>query len=387
MLVAGRALQGLAMGLVPVAMAAARDHMPTERVPGTIALLSVSAAAGVGAGYPISGLFASALGLSAAFWFGAAMAGLTLLAAFFIVPASSSRTRTSLDATGVVLLTAGLTALLIAVAQGSSWGWASPVVLALLAGSAIVMSAWVAQQLRVRDPLVELRLLRRPAVAASDCFAFVLGIAMYMFLSVISEFVQVPSELGYGFSASVVVAGLCLVPFSVISIVVTRVLPSLREFFGERALLPIGSILLASAGAFFAVFHQSIAAAFAAMGILGFGFGLTYALIPGRIVRSVPESETGSAMGFYQVVRYIGFSLGSALAASILASDTPPGQHQPLEGGYTLALWVAVGFCLAAAVMAWVLPTEAAHPTEGENVLGEEDAELASAGLVGVTRD
>ena len=56
------------------------------------------------------------------------------------------------------------------------------------------------------------------------------------------------------------------------------------------------------------------------MAVLGLGYGLTYAAIPGIIVRAVPESETGSATGFYQVVRYIGFSIGSALAASVLAS-------------------------------------------------------------------
>jgi len=42
----------------------------------------------------------------------------------------------------------------------------------------------------------------------------------------------------------------------------------------------------------------------------------------GKLVRAVPEHETGSAMGFYQVVRYVGFSLGSALAAALLASET-----------------------------------------------------------------
>jgi len=58
------------------------------------------------------------------------------------------------------------------------------------------------------------------------------------------------------------------------------------------------------------------------MGVLGVGLGATYAAIPGLIVQSVPANETGSAMGFYQVVRYAGFSLGSAATASVLASHT-----------------------------------------------------------------
>ena len=120
------------------------------------------------------------------------------------------------------------------------------------------------------------------------------------------------------------------------------------------------------------------------MGLLGVGFGLTFAVIPGLIVRSVPDSETGSAMGFYQVVRYIGFSLGSALAASVLAHTrrrAAPADRGRLHAG----LWLAVGVCVLAAASPGSSPTE--PPTRPRPTLAEEDAELASAGLVGVTRD
>jgi hypothetical protein len=70
------------------------------------------------------------------------------------------------------------------------------------------------------------------------------------------------------------------------------------------------------------------------MGLLGVGLGTTFAAIPGLIVQAVPATETGSAMGFYQVVRYVGFSAGSALTASAVAAhDTPQGA--PTVGGYT----------------------------------------------------
>ena len=86
---------------------------------------------------------------------------------------------------------------------------------------------WGAQQLRAAEPLVDLRLARIPAVLSADVCATVLGIAMYMYLSGVSEFVQAPSGLGYGFGASVVVAGLCLVPFSVVGMIGARMLPLL----------------------------------------------------------------------------------------------------------------------------------------------------------------
>jgi MFS family permease len=384
LLVAGRTLQGVGLGLVPLTMAAARDHLPRERVPSTIALLSGCAAAGVGAGYPISGLIADKLGLSAAFWFGATVSGLALLCVLAVVPASSTRRAVALDVAGALLLTAGLIALLVAIAEGNEWGWTSTSVLALLLGALVVLGAWTAQQLRCSAPLIELRLLRHPAVLTGDGCALVLGVAMYMYLSSVTEYVQTPSAAGYGFSASVVVAGLCLVPFSLFSVLASRALPRLAALVGQRGVLPLGSLVVAAAGAFFAAFHGALWEAFVMMAILGVGLGSTFAAIPGLVVGAVPERETGSAMGFYQVVRYVGFSLGSALTASILAGRTPAGEHLPTEGGYPLVLWVGVAICLAAAALAWFLPArESVRRQADMQRLSEEDAELAGAGLAG----
>jgi MFS family permease len=386
-LVVGRALQGVGLGLVPMTMAAARDHLPRERVPATIALLSVCAAAGVGAGYPISGLIADGLGLHAAFWFGAVVSALALLCVFAVVPSSSARDAATLDVRGAILLTAGLIALLLAIAEGNAWGWTSTEVLGLLVVALVVLGGWIVQQLRAKSPLVELRLLRHPAVLTGDACAIVLGVAMYMYLSGVTEYVQTPRAAGYGFSASVVVAGLALVPFSIFSVTSSRLLPQLTALVGRRGVLPVGCLVVAVAGAFFATFHTALWQAFVMMAILGVGLGATFAAIPGLVVGAVPESETGSAMGFYQVVRYVGFSLGSALAASILAGHTASGEHLPAESGYTLVLWVGVAICVAAAALSWILPARGQARSRAAEVLGEEDGEMAGAGLVGPQGD
>jgi hypothetical protein len=124
--------------------------------------------------------------------------------------------------------------------------------------------------------------------------------------------------------------------------------------------------------------------------VLGLGYGLTYAAIPGIIVRAVPESETGSATGFYQVVRYIGFSVGSALAASILAGATPSGSSLPTVSGYHALTWIAVGICIIAALFAWIIPAvdrRSGELSPAELRREEEESELASAGLPGVNPD
>lgn len=389
-LVLGRAMQGLGLGLVPQGMATARDELPAERVPATIGLLSVAGAAGVGAGYPISGLLAG-ISLSAAFWFGALVAALALVLAILFIPSTAGQSSGKLDVIGATLLTIGLAALLIAIAEGSGWGWGAPETLGLFLVAIVFLVLWGAQELRTPEPLVDLRLARHPAVFSLDVAALVLGVAMYMFLTGVSEFVQAPKELGYGFSASVVLAGLCLVPFSVVSIIGSRTLPFWTRLLGQSNLLPVGSLIVAAGGVVFALFNGGIWSAFVIMGVMGLGYGLTYGAIPAMIVRAVPESETGSATGFYQVVRYIGFSLGSAITATLLASQTPAGSHLPRLAGYDAITWTGVGICVLAAIVAWVLPGRGSgrgtEPTPSELRREREDAELASAGLPGVIPD
>jgi MFS family permease len=388
LLVVGRAMQGVGLGLVPLGMATARDELPPEKVASTIGLLSVAGAAGVGAGYPISGLLAG-IDLSAAFWFGAVVAAIAFALSWVFVASTKGRPQERLDVPGAVLLTIGLSALLVAIAEGSGWGWTAARTVGLFVVAVVFLALWVAQQLRTSDPLVDLRLARIPAVLSADVCATILGVAMYMYLSGVSEFVQAPSELGYGFGASVVVAGLALVPFSIVSMIGARLLPFSTRLVGARNLLPTGCLAVAAGGVVFALTDGHLWGAFAMMAVLGLGYGLTYAAIPGIIVRAVPESETGSATGFYQVVRYIGFSVGSALAASVLASATPAGSHLPTVSGYHALTWIGVGICIIAALFAWILPAVdrgGREPSAEELRREEEEAELASAGLPGIDR-
>lgn len=348
-LVAGRAMQGVGLGLAPIAMAAARDHLPADRSPGVIGTLSVAAAAGVGAGYPISGLIADAAGVRAAFLFGGLMSAVALVAALAVIPSSRGSASVPLDAGGAVVVAVGLVALLLAIGQGASWGWGSPVVVALFAIATAVLAVWVRLQLARDAPLVDLRQLRHRAVLSANLAAILLGVALYMFLSVVTQFVQMPRG-GFGFGSSALVAGLCLVPFSVASLAASRLLEPMMRLLGARAVLVAGSLTITAAGVFFALEHGALWEAFVTMGVVGVGFGFTFAAIPGLIAGSVPDEDIGSALGFYQVVRAVGFSVGSTLTASILAGHTLTGSRAPTEQGFLVALWVGAVVCAIAAL-------------------------------------
>jgi MFS family permease len=82
-------------------------------------------------------------------------------------------------------------------------------------------------------------------------------------------------------------------------------------------------------------------------------------------VHAVPAAETGSAMGFYQVARWVGASVGSALVASVLAAHTTSTGH-PSVGGYTTTLWISVVICAIGAVLTYVLPARGQKAANGE---------------------
>jgi cyanate permease len=105
--------------------------------------------------------------------------------------------------------------------------------------------------------------------------------------------------------------------------------------------------------------------AFAAVGFAGVGVGLTFAAMPGLIVRAVPAHETGSALGFYQVLRSTGLSVGSALSAATLAAYTMHGHTYPVEEGFKVALLISSGLCIVTAGLSYWLPGRAVTEDPG----------------------
>jgi len=136
------------LGLAPIAMAAGRDHLPAERVPAAIGLLSVSGATGVGAGYPISGLVAERFDVHVAFYLGAVLSAAALVAVFVAIPRSRATATVPLDVPGALVGGLGVVALLIGVGQGAEWAALVAVVLAPQGGEGAPSAA---QERAARD--------------------------------------------------------------------------------------------------------------------------------------------------------------------------------------------------------------------------------------------
>ncbi|WP_051111527.1 MFS transporter [Sciscionella marina] len=346
----GRGLQGLGVGLTPLAIATARDNLSPERMRAGVAMLSTTAAVGVGLGYPVTGLLAKAGGLHLPYWFGAAVAALALLIAWRVVPGSASRRRERLDILGAVLLGLGLAGLLLALSEGAEWGWGSGRVIGILGAAAAVLVVWAWWELRVAQPLVALRLLGKRAVLTANVATLLASVGMYLLISPVTTFVQTPRGTGYGLGGTVVIAGLVLIPFSATSYLITRVVPWLVRRTSYEVVLPLASAMMLAGMILFSLARDNIAEIVLTMAIAGVGTGSIFAVLPGYLMRAVPAHETSSAMSFNQILRYVGYATGSALSAVLLQAQTAPGQHFPANSGYTIIGMVAgLGWVLTAA--------------------------------------
>jgi MFS family permease len=355
-LVLGRALQGVGLGLLPVNMAIARRNLDRIRAGRAIATLSVSTAIGAGLGYPITAMVAQLLGLHAAYWFGALMVGCALTAALVVLPARTAADRLTFDVLGAVLLSLAVTAVSVVLSEGGAWGWTSLRSLGLVGAAVVVLVAWVPHELHSAHPLVNLHHLANRSVLMADVAGFLMSLSMYLVVPIVVEFIQIPPSAGFGFGATVIVSGFVLTPLSLGTFLASRLLVPYERRFGVRSMIPLGALVFAAASTYFALDHGSLWEAFVTMGIVGLGIGFTFAAMPGFIIRAVPTAETGSATGFYQVLRNIGLSVGSAFGAAVLLAYTPHGASLPDLDGFRVALLISAGLGLLTAVLSFVLP-------------------------------
>jgi MFS family permease len=319
LLVAGRALQGFGLALLPLALAVARDEVAHERMVRTIGLLSVTTVAGAGLGYPVSAALAGFGGLASAYLAGAACTGITLAAVWRFVPSADQEAAMRVDWAGAAALGTGMLCVLLAISEGEAWGWTATATLLLASAGALLMGGWATWTWRAPTPLVDLRLAVRPGVIAPNAVAFLAGAGMYSMLTLVVILVRA-DEPGFGLAEPVIIAGLILVPYSLLSVLGSRVARVVHERLGPSVLLPVGCAMFLVSSVFLAAFHQRLWHACAAMALGGIGSGFTFSSLAVLIVPHVPQTETGSAMAFNQVLRFLGFTIGSAASPALLTA-------------------------------------------------------------------
>ncbi len=341
-LLVGRAAQGVGLGLTALMMGVARDHLPEKRSAATIALISVVSIIGAGVGYPLAALLAELGGVRAAYGLGLLVTAAALLTAWRAIPAAPEGRSAHVSIASALLLAGGLLLVLFLAGETSLWSHHLAMAVGLAVLAVLLLCVWTASELRSTTPLVDVRAVRHPAVAGANLAMFVGGIGMYLLLTLITRYAQTPPDVGYGFGLATFVAGLVLVPFSVLGFVAGKLTPRIRARINGPFLLAGSAVVVGCGFVFFATARSHLAELFVAMGVLGFGVGSFSAAMPGVILAVTPKSETSSAMSFNYVVRSVGYSLGSAIGGLVLAAGTASGDLFPSDGAYTTAALVGL---------------------------------------------
>jgi EmrB/QacA subfamily drug resistance transporter len=358
-MIAGRVIQGCGGAVFPLAFGIIRDEFPRERVAQGIALISAILGIGGGLGIVLAGPIVDTLSYHWLFWFPLVAVAIATVATLLFVPESPVRAPGRINWLGAALLSAWLVALLVAISEGSSWGWGDGRTLGLLAVAGVLLAAWIAAENRAGEPLVDMRMMRVRGVWTVNAAAFLVGAGMYTSFILIPQFVETPAGAGYGFAATVTQAGLFLLPSTVGMLLVSPLAGRMAARVGARLPLLLGSITTAVAFAFLAVAHDATWEFYVGSAILGAGIGLAFASLANLIVEAVRPDQTGVATGMNTVMRSIGGSVGSTIAASVIAG-TVTAAHLPTEGGFTVAFAIAAVACALAALASLAVPRPAA---------------------------
>jgi MFS family permease len=367
-LLVGRVVQGLGGAVFPLSFGILRDELPAARLAPAVGAVSAVIAGGGGLGMVLAGPIESTLGWRWLFWIPLVVVAATALLARRYVPESPTRTPGRVNGVAAVLLAGWLVALLVPLSMATSWGWAAPRTLGLLALAAVGLAAWGAVELRSASPLIDMRMMRLPAVWTTNLVALLFGAQMFGVYAFLPQFVQVPASTGYGFGDSVTVAGLLMVPLLLTMSVAGAVSGRISRVLGFKPQLVLASGIGAVGSAALALFHAAPAQVALAGALLGIGFGLAYSAMTSLIVQNVPARQTGAASGMNVNIRTIGGALGTAVVSSVVTASAGPA-GLPAESGFTTAFWALAGASVLAALLALLVPAARRRPDRPEPVV------------------
>ncbi|WP_158296484.1 MFS transporter [Nocardioides albidus] len=353
LLIGARALQGVGVALIPVAIAIMRDELPRDRVPLGVALMSATLAIGAGIGLPLSGVIVEHMDWHASFWITGAVGLILIVGTVLVLPESPVRTSGAFDLRGAILLSIALTAVMLALSKGSQWGWTAPATLGCVAGGVVVLAAWIPLELRTPRPLVDLRVAARRSVVLVNLASLFLGFSMFANMLVTTQLLQMPKETGYGLGLDILHAGLWMVPNAAAFGLMAPVSAWLTRRVGPQTTVIAGAVIMGATYLGRVSYSDDLAQIVIGSVLVGIGTAMGYGALPTLIMRAVPVTETASANGLNVLLRSLGTSTASAATAAIATASTVAvaGRSLPSLDGLMLVFWLAAGAAMVTALL------------------------------------
>jgi EmrB/QacA subfamily drug resistance transporter len=318
-LVASRVLQGVgAAFMMPATLSIITDAFPPSERGKAIGTWAGVSALALAIGPVLGGFLTEYVSWRAIFYINVPVGVLAVLAAMFVVRESRDTTvDRRVDVLGVGILTVSLTALVLALIEGNSWGWDSLAVIGLIAFSVISLGWFVLIELRVKAPIIEFSLFNSRNFIGSVTVAFIISFAMLGVFFFLALYMQ--NILGY----SALEAGVRFLPTTLVIMVLAPLAGRLSDRIGPRWPIVGGMSLIALSLYLFS--RTEVGTTFPELLpsfiLLGAGIGLTMSPMSTAAMNSVETTKAGVASGVLSMFRMIGGTFGVALLGALFQNQ------------------------------------------------------------------
>ncbi|MFE7215910.1 MFS transporter [Streptomyces sp. NPDC001698] len=344
----GMTLQGAVVGFFPLLAGILRSRAPEHGRAGMSVLVgALLISIGVG------GLIAGALSEEhavAGLWTAVPVGALAVTAAL-VLPDSNVRRGGGFNFGAATLLTLGLVALVLVLAQGETWGWLSLNSLVTAVLAVLLLVVWVAVEQRSTHPLVNVRLLRDPRLAVVSANTFCFAFGTIGFLGANAVFLgSDPAATGYGMglgSQAIAFVSLAMVVAGCLGSTAT---PRLARQIGDRAVLCVVGVVGATGFLSLILFHGSLSQYLVGALVVGLATGMFEAITRTLSAEVVAETETALSVGLNELALSLGAAIGAAVIGGLFAGHQLANGHIALTG----YLW-AWGACAGVALLGGVL--------------------------------
>jgi len=373
-LVVSRVVQGVGAALMmPATLSIITDAFPPEergKAMGTWAGVSGLALA---VGPVVGGLLTEHVSWRAIFYLNIPVAIGAVLASLFAVRESRDETvGREVDFAGVAVLTAGLSALILALVEGNEWGWGSTAIVALLVGAALSLALFVAIELRVRVPMVEFHFFSNRNFVGAIVVAMIVSFSMlgvFFFLALYMQDILRYSPLE---------AGIRFLPSTLMIVGLAPVAGRLADRFGPRWLIAAG--LLVIAGSLYSFSGIAVDSTYLELlpgfMLLGIGIALTMSPMTSAAMNAVPVEKAGIASGVLSMFRMVGGSLGVAVTGAIFQGSVGANFAEASPQQFVDALAHAMEVCAVVAVLGAAIGAAAIRARPGSRFTPEEEEEV-----------
>ncbi|HEY2570618.1 MAG TPA: DHA2 family efflux MFS transporter permease subunit [Solirubrobacteraceae bacterium] len=379
LLIAARAVQGLGAAIVtPLTLTLLAEAFPKERRGIAIGVWSGISGVAVALGPLVGGAVVQGISWHWIFWINVPI-GLVL------APLAARSLRESrgpygrLDLRGLALASAGLFGVVFGLVRAQSLGWTSGAVLASLIAGAVLLVAFVAFELRTREPMLPMSFFAQRSFAVTNVASLTMYFGMFGSIFFLSQYMQ--NVLGN----TPFQAGLKLLVWTGGTMVVAPLAGVFSERFGSRMFMFAGLSLQAGALAWLNLMtstHLAYSRMLVPFVMAGAGMALVFAPSANAILSSVRTDQAGQASGANNAIREVGGVLGVAVLASVFTGAGGYTSPQAFVDGLIPAIWVGVAVLAAGALVVLLLPfsTPVVEDGRAELAAGAEEADDAGAG-------